>query len=281
MRIFSYIFLVLLTGCAAPLPGPSTYERGLLNLQQGNFEAAYRFFEDPPKDKIGEVAQIFKANPHLLNFGFSTLTPEALKRSIDRYGREESFKIEKKRLELFRGLGTSEMVEKVELYFADEFAKELYEYHKEIAEKDRVAKLPEAEQAKYWADRYKKWQESVTVYGRVLGAQLINESQPGNNFGSQFGSIVGQAAYIDSRNIFNYSALGQLQAGLLGGVFGAMADSKPVTLFRKVYFLKNKDGVKRIDVVDAGQVLLPVGACIAYREPFQINLAPEDKCENG
>ena len=216
--------------------------------------------------------------PEIIKAGANTFSSDSLQQSILRYGRQESFKIELKRLELFRSHASPELIEIAELNLANAFSFELAEHYKNIAEKARVAKLPEAEQAQYWADRYKKWEESVNVHGRVVSAQLINESRSGSNAGSELGALVGQAAYIDSRNIFNYSALGQLQAGLLGGILGGLANTAPATTYRKVYFLQIGSELKRVDIVDSSQVLFPTGVCIVYREPFSVNLAADDKC---
>lgn len=273
--ILSLFPLLMVTACVT---APSNFDRGLSNFKDGNLEAAYRFLEEPTASQKITVQELFKNRPEILRAGAKTFTEDALKESIKTYGRSESFKIEHKRLELFRGYADFDLLETAELAFAKEFGAELSSHFKEVAERARVAKLPEAEQAQYWADRYKKWEESVTIYGRVMGAQLIDESRSGNTTGSQIGALVAQAAYIDTRNIFNYSAMGQLQSGLMGGVLGSLANKSPVTAFRKVYFLKIGAEVKRLDIVDTSQILYPIGVCIYYREPFAMNIASDDKC---
>ena len=54
--------------------------------------------------------------------------------------------------------------------------------------------------------------------GAIRSHQIIDKSMPGSNAVSQLGSAVAQAAYVDrSFGRYNYSALTQLSAGLLGG----------------------------------------------------------------
>lgn len=278
-KLIAAMLPIIVCGCAGvPAQGPSNFERGLTNLRKGRLEAAYRFLEDPPPNRKTEVIQIFRDRPDVIAAGAATFTPDALKQSVQTYGRQESFKIERKRMEMLREYAGPTHLEPAELSFTNEFGAELAEFYKDQAERTRVSNLPQAEQNQYWADRYRKWQESVTTYGRVMSAQLINESQHGTNAGAQLGALTSQAAYIDSRNIYNYSAMGQLQAGLIGGMLGGMLDRRPLAAFRKVYFLKSGEETKRIDLVDGSQVLFPIGACIAFREPFMMELAAESNC---
>jgi hypothetical protein len=278
LQLLTPLMLVFMLSACVSAPTISNFDRGVSNLNDGNFEAAYRFFENPSTKDNSVVSDLLRSRPEIAQAGANTFSRDALKESTLRYGKQESFRIELKRLEFFRSHAGPNLIEIAELNFASEFDAELAAHQKEIAEKARIAKLPEAEIAQYWADRYKKWEESVNVYGRVLSAQLINESRTGSNVGSQLGALVGQSAYIDSRNIFNYSALGQLQAGLLGGVLGGITNTAPATIYRKVYFLEIGSEVKRVDIVDSSQVLFPTGVCIVYREPFSINLTTDGKC---
>jgi hypothetical protein len=277
LRFLLPLLTFILSACVSA-PTTSNFDRGLLNLNKGNLEAAYRFFEDSSAEHTATVRELIGTRPEIIKAGANTFSSDSLKQSILRYGKQESFKIEFKRLELFRSYASPDLLEIAELNLANEFSFELAEHYKNIAEKARVAKLPEADQAQYWADMYKKWEESVNVYGRVVSTQLINESRSGSNSGSQLGALIGQAAYIDSRNIFNYSALGQLQAGLLGGILGGLANNAPATVYKKVYFLQIGSELKRVDIVDSSQILFPTGVCIVYREPFSVNLAADDKC---
>jgi hypothetical protein len=268
----------LLGACAAHPSGIRDFDRGKEALAAGNIEAAYRFFEDAQGADRVEVKRLLQTRPDVLSAGAETFSQPSLLDSIALYGRPASYKLERKRLALFSEFGSSNQTQFATATFQSIFGREIADDLAELAERARVDKLPEAEQAAYWAERHKKWLESVSTYGKILSGQLINESTSGNISGSILGSVLGQAAYIDTRNIFNYSALGQLQAGIAGAALGLLFNRSPTTSFRKVYFIKTSSGTKRIDQIDSSQILLPVGTCILYREPFTFILTEDEKC---
>lgn len=107
----------------------------------------------------------------------------------------------------------------------------------------------------------------ATEYGIILNVQVVDESIPGRSGGSQLGSAVGSAAYIDhafgGRN-WNYSASGHLGASLLGSIIGGSMDAPPVPIFRSRYTITDLRGnVRTFDRVDSRPFTMPVGTCVS------------------
>jgi hypothetical protein len=284
MRTTSLVLLLFasaLAGCMslAYPPQPRNFDRGLEALAQLDYEVAYRFLEQPSPGTEGEVLQLMKQKPELLAAAEQTFSPQALPASIARYGRAESFRIEHSRLQRFSVYSSAERFEVAATTFAALYPQELVEYHAKEAERARVARLPEAEQQAYWAEAFRRSVEAVTVRGVILSAQHIDESPPGTRTGAALGAAIGQAAYIDSSSWRTYRASSQLAAGLLGAMLGSALDQRPTKQYLKVYYVRTPAGeTKRIDERAKDAILLPVGACIEYREPFHLVLAPDNLC---
>jgi hypothetical protein len=284
MRITILVLLLFtsaLAGCMslAYPPQPRNFDRGLEALAQLDYEVAYRFLEQPSPGTEAEVLQLMRQQPKLLAAAEQTFSPQALAASIALYGRTESFRIEHSRLHRFAVYSLAERFEVAATAFAALYPQELVDYHAKEAERARVARLPEAEQQAYWAEAFRRSVEAVTVRGVILSAQHVDESRPGTRTGAAFGAAIGQAAYIDSTSWRTYRASSQLAAGLLGAMLGSALDQRPTKQYLKVYFVKTPTGeTKRIDERAKDAILLPVGACIEYREPFHLVLAPDTLC---
>jgi hypothetical protein len=114
-------------------------------------------------------------------------------------------------------------------------------------------------------------------FARILNVQIINESSPGSTAGAQLGSAIGQSQYIDHHNWHNYSATGQIAAGLLGALIGAMVDSRPQIAYRQVYTLRDVDGnVRTIERVSDSPVYTAVGVCI---DTWNFSTLRDDQCD--
>jgi len=118
-------------------------------------------------------------------------------------------------------------------------------------------------------DRITKATESISIipsnsFGKIISVQIIDKSKPGTTSGSQFGSAIGQAAYIDkSITSGNYSALQQVGVGVAGALLGSALDSPPASYYGINYSVQLYDGsVKTISVGSSDGVSLPVGQCV-------------------
>lgn len=277
----AFVSVLAFAGCATSIhsPGRRNFDQGVQALERRDYPVAYRFLEQPSAGTESAVLALMQSNPRLVEAGRLTFTPAELAESIGRYGRAQAFKIEHSRLERFAVYSEAGAFREAADSIAAAFPKELAEHHEHEAERARVAKLPDAEQRKYWAEAFKRSVEAETVRGTIVSAQLVDLSSPGTTLGANLGSVVAQAAYIDSASWRSYRATTQLGAGILGGLLGSVLDERPRTVFQKAYLIKTRSGdVRRIEERTSDPVLLPVGVCIEYREPFQLTIAAQDLC---
>ena len=110
--------------------------------------------------------------------------------------------------------------------------------------------------------------------GKIVDAQVVNESTSGTNAGSMIGGAVGSAAYIDRsfRGNNNYSAMGHLGVSLLGMVVGGIVDQPARSQFHTRYTIKMPDGtLKYHDEISASQFRKSVGDCVNILEWQSLN----------
>ena len=114
---------------------------------------------------------------------------------------------------------------------------------------------------------------STASMGVIMDVQTLDQSQAGNNAGSQLGAAFGSAAYVDnafSGDNVDYSAKKHLGVALLGGVLGSAADRAPVSSFRTRYTIKLQDGnIQHVEEETHNQFRHSVGLCV-FLEPFRI-----------
>lgn len=265
-------------GCTT-LPKATNFDRGVEALQRGDYGVAYRFLEDPSPGKESDVMRMMTTNSKLTAAGSLTFSLAALSESVQTYGRSQAFRIEQSRLQRFAVYSTTEAFQPAAEALAITFPNELAAYHEAKAERARVDGLPEAEQLKYWAEVFRRSVEAATIRGSVVSAQLIDKSRPGMTTGAQLGSAIGQAAYIDNASWRNYRATNQIAAGIIGAIIGSSTDTRATVSYQKVYFIRNNSGeLKRIEEQTSDPVLLPVGACLEYREPFHLTFVKDSLC---
>ena len=284
MRTFTLpaiVFSALLADCMSMAypPQPRNFDRGTEALSRGEFDTAYRFLEQPTPGTEAHVINLMQQHPRIVEAGKTTFTEAALLDSIARYGKPQAFKIEHSRLQRFAVYASPNMFQAAAEAVALVFANELAAHHAKEAEHARIAKLPQAEQEQYWAERFQRGVDAATVRGTIMSTQLIDRSRQGTSTGAGIGSAIGQSIYIDSTSWRNYRATSQLAAGVLGAIIGSSIDRRPTTSFQKVYFIRTKDGeVRRIEEQTSDPVLLPVGACLEYREPFHLTIVSDVAC---
>ena len=284
MRIFQLLPLlsaIAVYGCASSAykSGQRNFDKGVSALERKDYQVAYRFLEEPSAGTEAEVLSLMKQNRQVVEAGRSTFTLAELAESIGRYGREQAFKIEHSRLQRFSVYSEFSAFREAADSIAAVFPQELAAYHERAAELARIAKLPDADQQKHWAEVFKRSVEASTVRGIIASSQLVDLSRPGSTAGTNLGAAIAQAIYIDSASWRNYRATTQIGAGLLGALLGSSVDSAPTIVFQKTYFVRTKSGdLKRIDERSSDPILFPAGACIEYREPFQLEVVNQTLC---
>jgi hypothetical protein len=128
-----------------------------------------------------------------------------------------------------------------------------------------------ADQRKVLGDRYTVNVLEGKSYGLIIDSQGLNESTRGTTAGSQLGSRVASAAYVDNafagspRN-WNYSASGHLAAQLAGAVIGSMADKPGEARYRTRYTIKTGvGGVEYVEENRSDALRHFVGICVTTR----------------
>lgn len=280
--LLTLLGIAILPGCGTSVytPGPRNFDRGVQALNTKNYVVAYRFLEEPSPGTERETLSLMKAHPQLIAAGETTFTPSALTASIQRYGREQAFQIEHARLQRFAVYANPDRFRAAAEALASAFPSELAAYYEKEAERARVAKLPEAEQQRYWAEAFRRSVESETTRGVIMSAQIVDRSRPGTTGGAAVGATLAQAIYIDSASWQSYRATNQLAAGILGALVGSSVDQRPAVMFQKVYFIRTVSGeVRRVDEQSSDPVTYPVGACLEFREPFHLALTEDRRCK--
>ena len=106
----------------------------------------------------------------------------------------------------------------------------------------------------------------ASMYGVIIDGQTVDESVKGSMFGSQLGSLLGQSSYIDGALYGNnYSATGQVGAGILGAVIGSTFNKEAQPIFRTRYSVKLADGsIQMTDAVAGSAFRLPLTVCVRF-----------------
>ena len=116
--------------------------------------------------------------------------------------------------------------------------------------------------------------------GKVISHQVLDKSKPGSTSGSQLGAAFGQSAYIDrSFSQRNYSAVGQLSAGLLGAIIGSSFDKAAEARFLVNYGIELNDGtVKAVLLSSSDGIAAPIGQCVFIADAVE---APSYLCADS
>lgn len=101
----------------------------------------------------------------------------------------------------------------------------------------------------------------------IIDAQTVDISTAPTSSGAQLGSAVASAAYVDNAfkgpaHNWNYSAKGQLAAGIVGAVAGSVFDSRGGRLYLHRYTLKKLDGsIHYHESHEVSPLRHPLGLC--------------------
>lgn len=134
------------------------------------------------------------------------------------------------------------------------------------------------------SDRFEKLDGRIVSYGRIIDVQIINKSTRSNYAGSNIGSAVGSAVYVDrafSGYNWDYSATSHLGAMFLGSIIGSMGNTAAKEQYNIFYYIKQNDGdVFSINKTTSNQVHLPMGVCVEMNNiTLQIDLTNDKHCK--
>lgn len=270
----------LLIGCASSLSAQKNFsEDAKRYIIQSEWEKAYRTLEDALGST--EVAVRLSAydfivtHPPVKTAAAETFSQNSLAKTFAAHDPFTAYEIESVRLILY-----SKIASHAELVAAQENLDAM----KEVASQ-KMANLAAARRSgvdiltvddgifgqltEEDQKRFKLMYPTMQVIpfdsvGIIRTHQVINKSTTGSSAGSQLGSAIAQAAYIDrSFNSYNYSALGQLSAGLLGGILGASLNTAPEARFLINYSVEFRDGsIRGVLKPSSDGIAAPTGQCV-------------------
>lgn len=105
---------------------------------------------------------------------------------------------------------------------------------------------------------------STRRVGRIVDVQIVPHGTPGSNVGSALGSATAQAGYIDNTILGsgNYSATGQLGAGILGAIIGSAFDQPAESWYAVHYWINFGNGPREVPVSSYSPTYAPKGTCV-------------------
>jgi len=120
--------------------------------------------------------------------------------------------------------------------------------------------------------RYEIYLHNENNVGPVVERQQLNASTPANTTGSQVGSAVASAIYIDnSFSSGSYNPWTDLAWGVAGGLVGALANTPAEVRYVVRYTIKNgRDELKSTDVLQSSPIGVPLGSCFSVSENRKI-----------
>lgn len=285
IRRFPLLLAVILSACAG-VPqqlGASRLGYAKHMISKGDYDGAFSQVRDLLRSSASEDAEyrqkaieLIHANPQVVEAARSRITVESYRRMMNDFSEPAARAFAAEQFEALVSVIPKEEADEMRQRL-DELARKGLLYISEpvfsLLTKDEVARLEN--------ERYVRTVKAVDA-GVVVERQSADESTPGSAAGTQLGSAVGSAAYIDNAisgppSNWNYSAKGHLAAGLLGGLFGSSLDRAPVRQYRFRYTLRLLDrSIVYRDVTTDSPLGHSNGVCISVSDLEQL---PQELCE--
>lgn len=278
MKIFitPVIFIAIITGCASqqlnPLDQDMQYAEHFAKL--GDYKFAFWKIRDPVNSPayLTRVSNLTKNYPQIITEGKMQVMAEHYASLI------ESGEIEQAKKEVQGSLST------LKILLPDSEYKIIEQRANNFLMKDSILQL-----------RISVWQELTDLeiiklqkirfislkddknFGRIIDKQIFDASTKGTQTGSQLGSIVGQAQYIDNSIPKGaYSATGQVGAAIIGAALGRSFDQTGSRVFVTRYTIKRLDGkVSYADKYEATSLGESAGVCV----DLQAKQVDQDICD--
>lgn len=270
--------VALLAGCASSGNQKDFIGDARLYYQTGEYEKAYRSVEDglEATDSATRLASydFIVAHPEVRVAAAQTFEPAALERTFSSFDPTTANSLERVRLSYFARFALDDEVSRAKANIDSAYLK---------ANSGRAAvttarqssgqillvneavfvQLSSDDQEKIRAGQPSMQVVPMQSVGTLVSHQVVDTSRPGTTGGSQLGSAIAQAAYIDQARLGNYSAVTQLGAGLVGALVGSSLDRSPQKGFLINYGIKLMDGsVKAILNRSADGIAAPIGQCV-------------------
>ena len=112
-------------------------------------------------------------------------------------------------------------------------------------------------------DRYEIRPYDAQLVGRIIERQVQNVSSAGSTTGSDVGSSLASAVYVNNAiSSGGYNMWTDIAVGVLGGVAGSGANKAPRERYLIQYTIRNLDGqIKSTTVSKTSPIGLPIGEC--------------------
>lgn len=271
---------ILLGGCASSMGAQKKFvEDAKPYIQQGNWEKAYRTLEDAlgANESFTRLAayDLIISNPELKAAAADTFSTKSLSRTFSDFDPFTASELESVRLKWYAKFASDSEILKAQSNLNVVYA-EANRRKSSLTEARRTGldglivddaifgQLVEVDQTKFRAMYPTMQVIPFNSVGIIRNHQLVDKSTIGSNIGSQLGSSVAQAAYIDrSFSGYNYSALGQLSAGLIGGLVGSSLNTSPQSRYLINYGVELPDGtIKGVLKLSSDGIAAPTGQCV-------------------
>lgn len=276
----TFCLSLLLVACASSAGVQKNFSAAAKRyIQTGEWEKAYRTLEDAlgsPESAIRLSAyDMIAANQELRMAAVHTFSVESLEKTFQAWDTLTAKDLENVRLIWFGKFASDEEIWQARNNLESVYANQ-YERKVALVESRRTGanslivddaifgQLVEADRLKFKA-MYPSMQ--IIPFGSVgitRSSQIIDRSVAESSAGSRVGSAVAQAAYIDrSIGRYSYSALGQLSAGLLGGIIGSAYNTPAQNRFIINYGVELRDGtIRGVLKSSTDGIASPVGQCV-------------------
>lgn len=276
-------FAVLMTmtslaGCASSGNQKDFVADARRYYQAGDYDKAYRSVEDglEATDSATRLASydFIVANPELQVAAERSFEPSALERTFSSFDPSTARSLEQVRLSYFAKFAVDDKVSRAKANIESAYLKANSGRAAVIAARQSGGQILLVNEAVFIQlssddqDKIRIGHPSMQVVpmqltGTLVSHQVVDTSKPGTTVGSQLGSAIAQAAYIDQARLGNYSAVSQIGVGLVGALVGSSLDQSTQKGYLINYGIKLIDGsVKAILTRSADGIAAPVGQCV-------------------
>ncbi len=290
------VALILLAGCASSAGAQKNFiESAKPYISEGSWDKAYRSLEDafeaPESSTRLAAYDLLVAHPQIQRAATESFSRRSLSKTFSEFDPFSARELELVRLRIYGKFASETEVLQAK--------SNIESIHEETTRKMRnltearalgpdallvdeaiFDQLLESDQAKF-----KKMYPMLKVIptgstGILRSHQILDRSTSGSNAGSQLGSSIAQAAYVErsfERN--NYSALSQLGAGIMGGLIGSAFNTSPQSLYLINYGVELRDGtINSVLKASSDGIASPPGQCVYLND---LQEAPRYLCEDS
>lgn len=286
--------MVLLAGCASSGTQKDFIGDTRRLYLSGEYDKAYRSLEDglEATDSATRLASydFLVAHPELRLAAARSFEPVALERTFSSFDPSTARSLEQVRLSYFSKFALDDEVSRATINIDSAYLKansekaavtaaRLSSSETLLVNEAVFVQLSSEDQDKIRAGQPSMQVVPMQAVGTLVSHQIVDMSKPGTTIGTQLGSAIAQAAYIDQARFGNYSAVTQIGAGLVGAVIGSSLDKSAQKGFLINYGIKLMDGsVKAILNRSVDGIAAPIGQCVFVSDATE---APPNLCADN